>query len=189
MSQAPVKPSEPTLGMDSRIIFVDGLMGTGKSTTAEFISTVLRETGSSARFIPEGERPHPTKVGKVRSVGEYVDSGIRKWSRFVADVQDAAEVFVLDGQLFHFNVDEMLFLDATPSEILDYVMAIDSLTEPLAPSLVYYYAENWREELERVFSARGDGWLARQTAWKTATPYCQHRGLSGLEGLLSLYGA
>ena len=45
----------------SRLIFVEGIMGSGKSTTARWLARLLRRTGIPARPVLEA-RPHPTNV-------------------------------------------------------------------------------------------------------------------------------
>ena len=39
---------------DIHFIFVEGIMGAGKSTTAAFLTDQLRRNGIAARFVPEG---------------------------------------------------------------------------------------------------------------------------------------
>jgi thymidylate kinase len=39
---------------DTRFIFVEGIMGAGKSTTGEFITDQLQRSGISAQFMFEG---------------------------------------------------------------------------------------------------------------------------------------
>ena len=48
----------------SRLIFVEGIMGSGKSTTARWLARLFRRTGIPARPVPEA-RPHPTNVFNV----------------------------------------------------------------------------------------------------------------------------
>ena len=45
----------------SRLIFVEGIMGSGKSTTARWLARLFRRTGIPAQPVPEA-RPHPTNV-------------------------------------------------------------------------------------------------------------------------------
>jgi hypothetical protein len=43
--------------------------------------------------------------------------------------------------------------------------------------------------LRWIAARRGPEWIRSQVGWKTASPYGVHRGLSGLEGWISLYRA
>ena len=45
----------------SRLIFVEGIMGSGKSTIARWLARLFRRTGIPARPVPEAH-PHPTNV-------------------------------------------------------------------------------------------------------------------------------
>ncbi|NKB72383.1 MAG: hypothetical protein GKR89_35350 [Candidatus Latescibacteria bacterium] len=171
----------------SKIVIVDGFMGAGKSTTAELISRVYLENQIASRSVRENERPHPTKVEKVRSVAEYINRSCEKWSALVAAVLEQDEVVVLDGQLFHFNIDEMLFLDAGRDEIVNHVEQIVDITKPANPALVYCHTQDLCQEFASVFSARGKRWGDQQVRRKTKSQYCLKRGLSGVDGVQRLY--
>lgn len=56
--------------MDYRLIIVDGIMGAGKSSTADFLSEQLRRNGYDAQFIGEGSPDL-----RVRALGKGEDAG------------------------------------------------------------------------------------------------------------------
>jgi thymidylate kinase len=43
----------------SRLIFVEGFPGAGKSTTAQFLARQLARSGGRVRWVYEGEVPNP----------------------------------------------------------------------------------------------------------------------------------
>ena len=45
--------------LGTRIVFVDGLPGAGKSTTAEYVAGELEQRGIPCRLFPERETDHP----------------------------------------------------------------------------------------------------------------------------------
>ena len=51
---------------DTRFMFVEGLMGAGKSTTAAFLTAQFERQGLAERFLPEGptvdDPHHPLRV-------------------------------------------------------------------------------------------------------------------------------
>src|SRR5688500_10361321 len=46
----------------TKAIFVEGIIGSGKSTTAHFLTDYLNQQQIAARFMPEGGRDHPLRV-------------------------------------------------------------------------------------------------------------------------------
>ena len=100
---------------DTRFIFVEGIIGAGKSTTATFLTDPLRRNGIAARFDAEGptndepdhplrvatELPHPNAAWRDVTVHEFIDCSMRTWHAFVREVQQSAAVNACDGLLFH----------------------------------------------------------------------------------------
>src|SRR2546421_102984 len=113
---------------DTRIIFVEGIMGAGKSTTAWFLTERLRQKGVAARFVLEGptmdepehplrvatELPHPNGVWLDVTVEEYVERSLRKWRTFAREARQSATVTVCDGLLFHGNMTDLMLMNAEP---------------------------------------------------------------------------
>ena len=80
-----------------RLIFVEGIMGSGKSTTARWLARLFRRTGIPARPVPEA-RPHPTNVFRTLphwkqpwrdlTAGELMTRSYANWQTFVAQLSD-----------------------------------------------------------------------------------------------------
>lgn len=82
---------------DTRFIFVEGIMGSGKSTTAWFLTEQLQNNGFSAHFLAEGPTidqlehplrvattlPHPNAVWLDIGVEMYIALSLQKWRDFV----------------------------------------------------------------------------------------------------------
>jgi hypothetical protein len=180
----------------SRLIFVDGIMGSGKSTTARWLARLYRRAGISARSVPEA-RPHPTNV--FRSLPHWkqpwldltpedlMTRSYTNWQAFVTRVLSNSHIFVFDGQLFHGDF-TCLFLMACPPAVLNqYVHTVLQLTQPLHPIIIYCYQADVAQALSRIGGQRGQGWVESQVAWKVASPYGQEHGLAGIDGWKQLY--
>src|SRR6266849_3998050 len=50
--------------LGTRLIFVDGLPGSGKSTMAEYVAGELEQRGIPCRLLREREPDHPLNVGR-----------------------------------------------------------------------------------------------------------------------------
>ena len=93
-----------------RIIFVDGLPGSGKSTTAQRLSLHLRRQGYRARWVFEHEEPHPVfsdeRVRALReqspeadyTLFETASAGYRELARIAREPN--ADIMLIDGSLF-----------------------------------------------------------------------------------------
>jgi thymidylate kinase len=180
----------------SRLIFVEGIMGSGKSTTARWLARLFRRAGIPARPVPEAH-PHPTNVFRTLphwkqpwldlTAEELMTHSYANWQAFVSRAASNPHIFVFDGQLFHGDFTS-LFLMNFPAQVLQqYVHTILQLTQSLHPMIIYCYQTDVGQALDRIGAQRGQGWVDYQVTWKVPSPYGQQRGLAGVDGWKQLY--
>jgi hypothetical protein len=180
----------------SRLIFVEGIMGSGKSTNARWLARLFRRSGIPARPVPEA-RPHPTNV--FRSLPhwkqpwldltpeELMSRSYANWQAFVSRALSEPYIFVFDGQLFHGDFTCLFLMNCPPRVLKQYVQTVLQLAGPLHPIIIYCYQDDVARALDCIGAQRGQGWVESQVAWKVASPYGQQRGLAGVEGWKQLY--
>jgi hypothetical protein len=98
-------------------------------------------------------------------------------------------VSLVDGQLFHGNLTAMFLLEAEFGLIAEYCRELVVSIAPLSPHLIYFRQDDVEAAIRVVSAQRGKAWLDYQTGWKLSSPYAVRRGLTGLEGLVTLYRA
>ena len=186
---------------ETRLVFVEGIMGAGKTTTGEFLTSELLRRGVAARFLPEGptheapshplriapELPHPNAAWIDLPIGVFAELSLQKWRAFVREAKDESTVIVCDGLLFHGNLTDLMMMDAEPPVLHDYIAEIVEITRPLQPVVIYYYNDDVEVALRRIVDERGKAWEAYQVNWKVSSPYAVRRGLQGFGGLVQLY--
>lgn len=183
----------------TRLIFVEGIVGAGKSTTAAFIERQLLRNGITAHYVFEGGIGHPTRLmGELAhpfapwldlDVAGFRNRAREKWQMAAQLIQAAGTVAVFDGQLFHGNLADLLMMDAGPDDLRGYVEDTLAITAPLHPTLVYLRPADLEGAVRRVIAERGPKWEQYQIEWKLASPYARRRDLSGVDGLLELLRA
>lgn len=187
---------------DTRFIFVEGLMGAGKSTTAEFLIARLERSGIAAYFMLEGptitdphhplrvatDLPHPNAAWRDVTVEGFMARSMEKWGAFARQAQRSATVTVCDGLLFHGNMTDLLLMDAVPDVLRRYVEDILAAIQTLRPVVIYLRHADVGQALRTVREARGSAWETYQVDWKMASPYAVRRSLQGFDGLIQLYG-
>src|SRR5262245_20524538 len=103
------------MNQQTRLILVEGVPFTGKSTTSEDVATQLDLNGYPARWVSEGMLlqhyfPHALAVLKrQQSVSET--SLWAEWSAFVETALAATTMFVVDSALSYVAVDPLLMED------------------------------------------------------------------------------
>ncbi len=187
--------------LSTRFVFVEGIIGSGKTTTAEFLTDRLRQASIPARFLAEGPTvdkpehplrvattlPHPNAVWRDATVEEYIELSLGKWRAFASEAERAGSVTVCDGLLFHGNMTDLMLMDEEPPVLRRYVERVLESIRALDPAVVYLRREDVARALREVCDERGAGWEEYQVGWKVASPYGARRGLRGFDGLVELY--
>jgi hypothetical protein len=186
---------------NTRFIFVEGIMGSGKSTTAWFLTEQIQRHGITARFLLEGptaeepehplrvatELPHPNAVWLDVTVKQYIERSLQKWRTFGCEAQKVATVTACDGLLFHGNMTDLMLMNADPEVLRAYVAQVIESIADLNPVVIYFSHPDIACALRRICDARGSKWEAYQVNWKVLSPYGKERSLHGFDGLVQLY--
>ena len=174
-----------------KLIFVEGIMGSGKSTMAKFVAGELDKGGTPVRLIDENAKPHPVQMAdpeEFESIDAWMTERLDKWQALVDSILQSGEVFVLDGQLFHESVDSLFYFDVAERDIVDFMARTMQVLEKVNPALIYLYQTDVRASLRKTCNERAEWWTNWQIDWKVHNrPYGQARGLKGFDGYVQLY--
>ncbi|MBN3763700.1 hypothetical protein G3O01_23005 [Burkholderia sp. Ac-20365] len=172
-------------------------MGSGKSTTMRFISKHLHEAGRPALPVHERTDPHPVRATdelehwfepwKDTTPEDLADRALARWTAFARHTESKGEIPVLDGQLFHGDLTNLLLMEADVTLIADYIRKLMAVIASLNPFVIYLWQEDVEAAVRKVCTDRGAEWIDYQVNWKLAAPYCLRKGFVGLDGLISLY--
>jgi hypothetical protein len=175
-----------------RLVIIEGIMGSGKSTTTRNIAHRLEALGIPAIGITEGVEPHPIRFDwdlpwTGMPPGELAKSCITKWRSYVDSSLNAEHISIVDGQFFHGNLTSLFLLGADKDVIFTYCRDIVVVIKPLRPLLVYFYQDDVESAIRAVSTQRGEKWVSYQVNWKLESPHAKRLGLVGLDGLIALY--
>jgi hypothetical protein len=176
----------------SRIVIVEGIMGSGKSTTVLRLADRLTTSGVPALGITEGTTPHPIRFDwdlpwADMPAAQLAKSAAARWCAYANSASLSESITVLDGQLFHGNLTSLFLLDADMDLIRRYVHEVVAAIRPLRPLLIYFHQDDVDRAIRTISAERGDAWVTYQVNWKLASPYAVRHGLAGIEGLIELY--
>ena len=182
------------------MIFVDGLPGSGKSTTAEYVAGELEQRGIPCRLLRERETDHPLNVGgdlhpsghttgarmfATYTVGSFVEESLDRWNAFVAEAMRSEHVNILDSYPFQNSVRVLLQMDVDPVTLAAYQSRVEEKAAGLGPILIYLDPGDAESTVRAVAERRGPAWTDYAIAVITGCPYASSRGLHGMDGAVA----
>jgi len=178
---------------DTRLIFVDGIPTTGKSTTAHNITLQMQRAGIDAAWYYEEEPGglHPVHVYEDMASTGFIQKSLARYRAFAAEAEKTERTTVLDGSLFMNSV-QMMFSrdDIDPDAMKDYVRRVLAATRRLDPTLIYLYRRSVPRALDDMAERRSPEWRDWFINWWTGRkPYVRNRGWEGIRGAAGFWSA
>ena len=189
---------------DTKLIFVEGLPGSGKTTTASWLASRLPSERLMVNLFLEHQLEHPLNVGgnlhpSGYTTGEafflrytsasFVQESLQRWQAFVRAALQAEAISVLDSYPFQNTVRVLLQLNATPECMREYAGQVEALVMPLQPVLIYFNHRDLIQafhNLSNISAQRGKAWTDYVVELITHCPYAMARHLEGFGGALAV---
>lgn len=186
----------------TNLIVLDGLPGSGKSTTAHWLTQVLHQQQVASTFIAETEPSHPLWWYDVWDGNEYrtpdfdhvpietfIQNSIEKWKDFAIRVENTQQLYIVESFFFQNTIGMFLMGGAKPAGLREYAYEVQQIVAPLNPLLIYFRQADPVAALFRICFIRGKEFEDELTHNMESFPYLQVRQRKGLEGVASLWQA
>lgn len=186
---------------DTKLILIDGLPGSGKSTTSEYLLADYARHKISARLLGEHDPGHPLNVGgsihpagttigdaffSHYTIASFQEESIERWSNFAAGAAEADTVYILDSYPYQNAVRLLFQMDAAIEDIEEYERRIEQIMAPLKPVLIYLDIPDAEALCRSTCHNRGPEWTEYFAAVATRCPYARRMGWHGLDGALQV---
>lgn len=194
--------SEPITGalihtfmVNTKLVLIDGIPGTGKSSTAQYIHLNLLRGGISSRWHHEEESGHPLFYPDTNIQVIDWDKGLRRfmskwpgnWDNLYRMVSGGQEVHIITSYLLQDGA-RVLFNNMVPSEeIREFCRDLVKRIAPLDPVFIFMHAPDVRKLMRRTFKARGEEWKEYFISFDQRTKYAQAREITGERASVSLW--
>ncbi len=171
---------------DRRLIIVEGLPGTGKSTTAAMISDALRQKGKMVVCVDEVEPDHPADLANYDFPDFETERRLilEKWKGFVSQA-DENTVYVFNCIFLQNPMCEtMMRFDFDLEASRAYIQEIGQIIKPMKPVILYLSLPDVRSTVDGVLQERGNDWLDAVIGYHTEQGYGKENGLRGYDGYI-----
>lgn len=171
-----------------RLIFVEGIPGSGKSTCARFLANQFERNGHTCELYLETTYLHPVIYAEgFNDYRSFIDSYLEKWSKFMSCEGDS-EIIVMESALIQNPMIHLLHKDVDRSLIYDLIVKVSNLFNETDCKLVYLYQEDAAAAIERMIQLRGrEDFLIRKHNEFKHEPYFVNREQLGVEAHISFF--
>jgi hypothetical protein len=186
--------------LDSHLIVLDGLPGSGKTTTGQWLTSLLQGHGLNVRWLPEAEVSHPLWWYQHWNGAEYqppdfestpietfIQTSLRKWKDFVDRALTNVQLHVAESLFFQNAVAMFLMGGARPAMLFEYAQDVQAIAQNLNPILIYFRHVDTATALRKICTLRGQTFEDELIHNMEQFPYLRQRGLKGLKGVTTLW--
>jgi hypothetical protein len=188
---------------DTQLIFVEGLPGLGKTTTASWLAVRLNAQHLPIRLYLESQPEHPINVGgDLHPAGDvtgetyfqqyrpasFIRESLQRWQAFVDDTIQTDAISVLDSYPFQNSIRILLQMDVALDDMRAYAAQVEALVMPLRPVLIYLSHRDVAHAVQHfseIGAQRGEAWMDYVARLIAHCPYGVARHLEGTSGVLA----
>lgn len=173
--------------MKTNLIIVEGLPGSGKSTTAGMIAEELEKRGKKVVCVDEGMPDHPADYADYDFPDFETERRkiLQKWSSFVREA-DQQTIYVFNCIFLQNPMCETMMrfgMDQDASR--KYVAEISQIIQPLHPIIIYIDQPDVKGAIDKVLEERGNDWLNAVMEYHVSQGYGKQHNLQGYEGYIA----
>lgn len=172
--------------MKTNLIIVEGLPGSGKSTTAAMIADELGKKGKKVICVDEGSQEHPADYADYDFPDFETERMkiLEKWRSFTAKF-DKDTIYVFNCIFLQNPMSEtMMRFGMDDRDSQNYISEISEIIKPLKPVIIYIDKPDVKKAIDRVIDERGNDWLNAVIHYHTSQGYGKENNLFGYEGYI-----
>jgi len=184
--------------LNTKLIFVDGISGSGKSTTAHYLARQLVKNGFKVKWFYEQEKIHPFRFisgmddkelekeeNKEKWFDEFRSKYCAQIEKFVESIKDDDYIYIIEAWFLSNTLSNFVQRDQDLKVIESFYDQYFSVILRLNPVTIYFYQNDLDAGQRETWRRRGEIWKKAAIKTKETFYFCRKRNLYGEEAYLT----
>lgn len=140
------------------LVFIEGVSGVGKTTTATLLHDKLRAIGYDVNCYLEGASYNPLDpfdggFPPTMPLSMFSETYLQRWQDFAKNKTDS--ILILDGAFFHHQINDLLhFYNASDEVVTNHLSKLAYVIQPFRPVIFYLSSEDVGQRLRQARESR-----------------------------------
>ena len=161
--------------IDTKLILIEGIPGSGKTTTAVKLAAELSSLGIRCQYFHEWAKDHPIFIGHFENLSKIISSSksreqsvLQQWQEFTKKVQQQGTINIIESRFWHTNVQFMYAAGHSEDKVTESSRCIVSVISKLNPLLIYLEPHDIEQHLKWTFQVKNKEWQesGREGSWE-----------------------
>jgi thymidylate kinase len=175
----------------TKLILVEGMPGTGKSTVSQLITRQIIACGESAIWCTEEREDHPLRLfyepERHTSCFDYCKQAVALWASYARELHEQDYISVLDAAFLQNHVRSMMIFDCERRDIYELAQLIEDLIASLEPILIYLRPKDVEKSFRDIVEIRGQRMLDLWIQAHEQYPYSRRLHIDGYAAFVAYW--
>jgi hypothetical protein len=179
--------------MNNKLIIVDGIFGSGKSTITKIVSDYLHEKNIENIFYEEESLDNPLYLNYCEEVKGreetlcFMQKTLQIWMDFVSTSNESNSVYIVESTFFMNSIRILFHNLISEKEIDSYFSDVIDIIKNTNPLLIYLHKKDVPAAIQKIWNIRGDNFKKYCLEVDASTLYSQNNNLCGDDSTILLW--
>lgn len=174
-----------------KTVFIEGLPGSGKSTTATNLGRHLISNGESVKVILEPDEVNPFRLeaGTSQDVQPsfFIQQISKQWMDFLSQNSFRNGYLIQEAMTIQQQVNYLLWMNRK-EDITPLVLKLFDLSKDLNPYLIYLYQNDATSSFQSTMLSRGQSWVEQKVKPIVNSPFANGKNKDHIALMNSFIG-
>ena len=161
--------------IDTKLILIEGVPCSGKSTTAKNLMTDISACGIKCNCFLEWAENNPIFIGKMEDLSEIISTTksreqnvLQQWQDFTKSAKQQETVNIIESRFWQTDAMYLYLSGHSEKEVLESNLRLLSLIAELNPVLIYLAPKDIEQLHTDIAKQRNEKWRAsgREGSWE-----------------------